>query len=146
VPTEDLRLAGLLKRAQALLLEAYAPALAPFAVDGRELAVLALLATAGASSQQEVSRRLGIDRTTMVALVDALAARGLVRREPDPADRRKNLVELTDAGRATARGAGPAVDRVEAAFLAPLPPADRDRLRALLRTVIEARDGAAGRT
>jgi DNA-binding MarR family transcriptional regulator len=134
----DLRLAGLLKRAQTLLVEGYGPALAPFDVDGRELAVLALLATAGAQSQQEISRRLGIDRTTVVALIDAMQARGLVQRMPDPADRRRNLVQPTASGRAIHQDASPAVDVVEEAFLAPLSPADRDRLKDILRTLIHA--------
>jgi DNA-binding MarR family transcriptional regulator len=136
VSTEDLRLHGLLKRALAQLHDASVPALAPHAVDGRELAVLSLLDRHGASSQQEISRRLGIDRTTMVALVDALADRDLVRRRPDPADRRKNIVELTDAGEKIRAGAAPAVDAVEASFLAPLSPPERETLLALLRRIV----------
>lgn len=131
-----LRLAGLLKRAQGLLVEGYGPVLEPFGIDGRELAVLTMLASEGAASQQEISRRLAVDRTTMVALVDGLGAKGLVQRRPDPHDRRKNMVELTDSGRDTCHRATPAVDSLEAAFLAPLDPADRDRLKDLLRTVI----------
>lgn len=134
--TEDLRLYGLFKRAQALLAEGYGPALAPHAVDGRELAVLTQLVRHGPGSQQEISNRLGIDRTTMVALVDALTGRGLVRRTADPRDRRRNLVELTDAGRAVRAAATPAVDEVEARFLAPLTPAERETLTALLRKVV----------
>jgi DNA-binding MarR family transcriptional regulator len=135
VSTDDLRLHGLLKRALARLYDASVPALAPHAVDGRELAVLGLLGRRGASSQQEISRRLGIDRTTMVALVDALAARDLVHRRTDPADRRKNIVELTEAGEKVRAGAAPAVDAVEASFLAPLTPAERQTLLTLLRKV-----------
>ncbi len=134
--TEDLRLYGLLKRALAQLHEGYGPALAPHAVDGRELAVLALLDRRGANSQQEISRRLGVDRTTMVALVDALAERGLVERQPDPRDRRKNMVVLTDAGAGVRAAAGPAVDEVEAGFLAPLTANERATLMTLLRKVV----------
>lgn len=133
-----LRLAGLLKRAQNLLIEAYGPALTPFAVDGRELAVLALLADEGPASQQQISRRLAVDRTTMVALIDAMVAKGLVQRRPDPRDRRKNMIELTGAGRDTCRQATPAVDEIEKAFLSPIPAADREKLKTLLRTLISA--------
>jgi DNA-binding MarR family transcriptional regulator len=144
--TEDLRLAGLLKRAQALLVASAGPALAVHGVDGRELALLTLLDRYGPASQQDLGRRLGVDRTTMVALVDTLAHRDLVRREPHPADRRKNSVGLTGRGRAVCAAAGPAVDAVEARFLEPLPEPDRERLRDLLRTVIRRAEGAADRT
>jgi DNA-binding MarR family transcriptional regulator len=35
----------------------------------------------------------------MVAVLDELAARGLAERRPDPADRRKRSIHLTDEGR-----------------------------------------------
>jgi DNA-binding MarR family transcriptional regulator len=139
-----LRLAGLLKRAQNLLIEGYGPALAPFAVDGRELAVLTLLAAEGPASQQHLSRRLAVDRTTMVALVDAMGGKGLVQRRPDPRDRRKNMIELTDAGRDTCRRATPAVDEIEDAFLSPITMTDRENLKDLLRTLISAAERPPG--
>ena len=132
----SLRLAGLLKRAQAQLLGELGPALAPFGVDGRELAVLTALTTAGPVSQQELSQALSIDRTTMVALVDTMSAKGLVARGADPADRRKNLIEATAAGRRTAEQAAVAVDEVESRFLAAVPAADREALHRILREVI----------
>ena len=97
------RLYPLLKHAQLQLTELIGPALAPYGIDGRELAVLNAIADNASPSQQEVARGLGIDRTTMVAMVDALERKGLVKRNPHPADRRKNTVELTAAGRDIAR-------------------------------------------
>jgi DNA-binding MarR family transcriptional regulator len=47
-----------------------------------------------------VAQRLGIDRTTIVAMLDAFEAKGLVSRHPHPADRRCNVVELSESGRA----------------------------------------------
>src|ERR1700733_3814264 len=47
-------------------------ALAPYDLIGRELAVLLVLASGEPASQQDAARRLGVDRTTMVGLVDAL--------------------------------------------------------------------------
>jgi hypothetical protein len=113
------RLYPLLKHAQLQLTELIGPALAPYGIDGRELAVLNAIADKASLSQQEVARGLGIDRTTMVAMVDALERKGLVRRNPHPADRRKNTVELTAAGRDDPPGAAgqPGVER---RFLAPL--------------------------
>ena len=96
------RLYPLLKHAQLQLTELIGPALAPYGIDGRELAVLNAIADDASPSQQEVARGLGIDRTTMVAMVDALERKGLVKRNPHPADRRKNTVELTAATSARA--------------------------------------------
>lgn len=88
-----------------------------------------------------MSRRAGrCDRTTMVALVDGMSAKGLVARRPDPSDRRKNLIEATAEGRSTAQLAGPAVDEVERRFLEPLPDSDRTALRRILRTLTTSRD------
>jgi DNA-binding MarR family transcriptional regulator len=114
------RLGYLLKHAQQLLVQAAAPVMAPFGIDGRELAVLTVLGAGAPMSQQEASERLGVDRTTMVALVDALEDKGLVARRRSPGDRRKNIVELTAAGRKCLREAGRARDQVDRDFLAPL--------------------------
>jgi DNA-binding MarR family transcriptional regulator len=61
--------------------------------------VLSVLRADHPLSQQEVAEQLGVDRTTMVALVDALESKGLVERHRNAADRRKNIVQLTSAGR-----------------------------------------------
>jgi DNA-binding MarR family transcriptional regulator len=114
------RLGYLLKHARLRLGELTAAALAPYGLDGRELAVLLVLASGEPASQQEAARRLDVDRTTMVALVDALEDKGLVARHPHAADRRKNVVELTPAGRATLTDATLASDDAERRFLAPL--------------------------
>src|SRR4029453_19271620 len=97
------RLYPLLKHAQLQLAELIGPALVPHGIDGRELAVLNALADQDPLSHEKTARRLGIDRTTMVALVDALEAKGLVERRPHPEDRRKNLAQVTAAGAATRR-------------------------------------------
>jgi DNA-binding MarR family transcriptional regulator len=114
------RLGYLFKHAQARLAELTAEALAPFGISGRELAVLLVLASQEPTSQQQAARRLGIDRTTMVAFVDALEDKGLVARRPDPDDRRRNVVALTTAGHDSLRRATRASEEAERRFLAPL--------------------------
>lgn len=117
------RLSFLLKHAQARFAEAVEPAFAPLEIDGRELGVLtALGGPAGGErlSQQEAAQRLAIDRTTMVALIDGLEDKGLVQRRPDPRDRRRNIVEVTAAGRQALDRATAVVEAVEQRFLAPL--------------------------
>ena len=51
-------------------------------------------------SQQALGERLQIPASSVVALLDQLEAKGLVRRRLDPTDRRVRLVELSEAGRA----------------------------------------------
>ena len=121
-PSEALasRLGYLLKHAQQLLAQAAGPAMSTYGIDGRELAVLTVLAADYPLSQHEAAERLGVDRTTMVALVDELESKGLVERHRSLQDRRKNIVQLTEAGERCLEGAGRARDDVERDFLAPL--------------------------
>jgi DNA-binding MarR family transcriptional regulator len=131
------RLGYLLKHAQLSYFERSTAALSPFGLDGRELAVLDHLAGPQPLSQQEAAARLGVDRTTMVALVDVLEGKGFVARRRHPTDRRKNVVELTGAGRRAAADAGAAADAAQARFLAPLGPAGAEQFVAALRTLLD---------
>jgi DNA-binding MarR family transcriptional regulator len=135
----DDRLGYLFKHAHARLTELTAEALQPYGISGRELAVLIVLAGQGPASQQEAAGRLGIDRTTMVAFVDALEAKGLVARRPDPADRRRNVVVLTPGGEDTLSRAKEAGEEAERRFLAPLTGSAADQLRRALKTIVTAR-------
>jgi MarR family transcriptional regulator, transcriptional regulator for hemolysin len=49
--------------------------------------------------QNTLAERIGIEGPSLVRIVDDLASAGLVTREPDPSDRRANLLYLTDKGR-----------------------------------------------
>lgn len=134
-PLVSRRLGYLLKHAQMRLEALSTEALAPFGIDGRELGILLVIAGHEPGSQQQAAGRLGIDRTSMVARLDALEAKGLISRHPHAEDRRRNVVELTDTGRVTVERANEAAERVEAALLAPLTPEEGDRLRATLRDI-----------
>jgi DNA-binding MarR family transcriptional regulator len=130
------RLGYLLKHARERLSELTAAALEPFGVDGRQVAVLLVLADGEPASQQAAAGRLGIDRTSMVGLLDVLEGKGLVARRPDTTDRRRNVVELTPAGRDMLTRANAACDAAEQEFLRPLTPAVAAQLTAALRTVV----------
>lgn len=64
------------------------------------LVVLVALATEGSLRQARLSERTGIDRATLVALLNDLESKRLAHRAPDPADRRAHAVSITDDGRA----------------------------------------------
>jgi DNA-binding MarR family transcriptional regulator len=135
------RLGYLLKHAQLRYFELQATALEPYGITGRQCAVLIAIDDQEPRSQQEVAERLGVDRTTMVGLIDELEAKSLVDRRPDPGDRRKNVVALTATGRETLTAALTATAAVERDFLAALSPADATTFRRLLAAVAaETRD------
>lgn len=135
------RLGYLLKRAHLRLADLHEDVLAPFGVSDRELGILMLLAGREPESQQQLAHRLGIDRTTMVALIDALEAKQLVARRPDPSDRRRNVIALTDAGQQVRRDATKASDEAERRLLEDLDDAEAAQFRDLLRRIPGGRRG-----
>jgi DNA-binding MarR family transcriptional regulator len=128
------RFGYLLKHAQLRLAELSREALAPFGISGRELAVLVAIDDRASQSQQEVARRMAVDRTTMVALIDDLEDKGLVQRQQDPDDRRKNVVVLTDTGRTTLKQATAATREAERRLLGSL----SDDESAMLKRALQA--------
>lgn len=126
----------LLKHATAKLAALTDAALAPFGIDGKDFGALRVLAHGEPSSQLQVAQVLGIDRTTMVGLLDALERKGIVARRPDPADRRRNVVELTEQGRRSFAGAQVAHREAEDAFLASIGAGAAAQLRRTLRTLV----------
>jgi DNA-binding MarR family transcriptional regulator len=73
---------------------------------------------------------------TMTNRIDRLAAAGLVRREPDPRDKRGVLVTLTSQGRQSVDAALADLLRRERALLAGLNAADRQQLADLMRILL----------
>jgi DNA-binding MarR family transcriptional regulator len=108
-------------------------------LESWEFDVLAALRRAGAPYQLSPGRLLKetlVTSGTMTNRVDRLAARGLVRRTPDPHDRRGVLVGLTVAGRVTVDGALDGLLAREQALLAGLDAAEQSTLARLLRTLM----------
>ena len=75
-----------------------AETLAPWDITPAHLRALRTLARHETMRLSELSDRLQIAPRTATEVVDALQARGLVRRRADPADRRAVLVEVTERG------------------------------------------------
>jgi DNA-binding MarR family transcriptional regulator len=119
-------------------------ALAPLGLSPKGFGALAVLATEGAMSQQRLAERQGIDRTTMVAVVDELERVGALRRRRDANDRRAYALEVTPAGRRLVDRARAAVVSAEERFLAPLADAERRDLKDALRRLLEPPRPPAG--
>ncbi len=91
------------------------------------LLLMALDATPG-TSQQELCRALTIDSGNMVELLDHLEQLGLAQRSPDPRDRRRHIVTITDSGRGTLGEVRIAVEAQDREFLSPLTDVERKQL------------------
>lgn len=102
-----------------------------------EYAVLAALAEFGSLSQAQIGRRLGVDRSDVVALINRLQDDKLVLRNPDPDDRRRNTIRLTTAGKRRLRRIDAQVDRAQDDVLACLDATDRQTLTTLLQRVVD---------
>jgi DNA-binding MarR family transcriptional regulator len=102
----------------------------------KEYGALSVLVAEGPLTQQDLCRRTGIDRTTMVAVADALERKELVIRERKPGDRRAYALRVTTAGRRILTRARRAMLRAEDEFLAPLTERERAQLKRTLRRLV----------
>lgn len=116
-------------RAQAILGEAFAAA----GVRGYHYRLLAAIEEHGPASQAELGRATGIDRSDVVAMLDDLTGWGLVRRDPDPTDGRRNVVSITEKGLARLGELDAVLADVQAAVTEPLSDRERTTLLRLLR-------------
>ncbi|GAA3733754.1 MarR family winged helix-turn-helix transcriptional regulator [Salinactinospora qingdaonensis] len=100
-------------------------------------ALLATLEEFGPASQAVLGRRCGMDRSDVVATVNELAQREMVRRTPDPEDRRRNVVTITEAGIQALHQLDELLESLQDELLAPLSTEERDQLVLLLARLLE---------
>ena len=112
---------------------------------GHHFRMLSALEEFGASSQVELGRRCGLDRSDVVACIDALADRMYVRRAPDPRDRRRNIVSLTRKGRDRLTELERVLTGVQDEAFAPLDAAEREQLVTKLTKIIAHHTRASDR-
>jgi DNA-binding MarR family transcriptional regulator len=87
-----------LRRAQVGLFQHFARTVGRNGVTPGQLGVVAMIGANPGLSQTRLGRALGIDRSTMVAVIDTLERRGLVVREASPNDRRSHALRLSGKG------------------------------------------------
>jgi MarR family transcriptional regulator for hemolysin len=92
--------------------------------------------------QNALAEAVGIEGASLVRLLDELQASGLITREPDPADRRANAVNLTEAGWAVVHEVNDALMALRLEVFTSVP---RKDIEATLR-VFEAIESAAAET
>jgi DNA-binding MarR family transcriptional regulator len=105
-------------------------------LTGRHYGCLTVIADEGPLTQQRLGQRMGVDRTTIVAVVDALERHGLVERRRNPEDRRAYALQATPEGKAWQKRATQAILETEREFLAPLSPSERKQFVELLQRVL----------
>jgi DNA-binding MarR family transcriptional regulator len=87
---------------------------------------------------QALGGRVVLSRSRISRLVDEMAGEGLVRRDPDPQDRRSSFAVLTDDGRATLRRAAPVyLDAIRRHFTERVRPDELIALRDALTRVLD---------
>src|SRR3954466_8899545 len=114
-----------------------AEALGSIGLTPASFGVLNVLGARNGAIQQEIGSLMGIDPSTMVALIDDLEGAGLVERRPHPKDRRARAVALTPKGRRRLERGRALAAQVEDEVLGGLRSAEREELLKLLRPAVD---------
>ncbi|MER6994498.1 MarR family transcriptional regulator [Streptomyces sp. NPDC000410] len=113
--------------------------LVDFELERHEFDTLHKLAgRGGAATPSELAADLDLAPASVTGRLDTLERRGLVRRTPSQADRRRVVVELTPDGRATWLGAMDVLGNEEGRLLGVLGKDERVLLNSLLRRIMVA--------
>ena len=124
-----------LRRAQLKVFQNFQSTMAPFDVTPGQFGVLTLINENAGLSQSDLGTALGIDRSTMVAVIDRLESRDLVVRAPSPNDRRSYALRLSDHGKKTLAGIMPKLREHESTIAAALSKPEQAALISLLRRI-----------
>jgi DNA-binding MarR family transcriptional regulator len=120
-----------------LMKQVYADLLRPFGIETPQWHALLRLAEGDGPSQSELGERLVRNKVAITRLVAGLEKKGLVKRESDPSDSRKQRIFLTTA----AKRLFPAIlderDRLTARVATRLSPRDQAAMRRSLRALQE---------
>lgn len=124
-----------LRRAQVAMFQNFAKVLDDWNISPGQVGVLALVKANAGINQTRIGNALGIDRSTLVAVIDRLEERDLIARTPSPTDRRSHALVLTDEGERYLAKLLPQVREHERQIATELSVDERATLIALLRRV-----------
>ena len=99
--------------------------------------VMAMATGGPCGTQAAMAERIGVDRTAMTHLIDALEAEGLVERRPDPADRRARTLILTGDGAKVHARVQRKLREAERDVLGPLDDESAAQFRSMLYTAAD---------
>lgn len=129
-----------LQRAATLSAARVDDAVQPFGLSASQYGVLDTLQQRGPTHQQELAEALGRSKAQMTAIIDALEAKQLVRRERHATDRRFISVYLTEAGHVLLAEAAPARTDAVLALMRELSGEQKARLTRLCRRLLRVLD------
>ena len=124
-----------LRRAQVAVFQDFAREMASFSVTPGQFGVLQVIAANPGLSQSELAKAIGVDRSTVVAVIDRLEQQELVVRARSPTDRRTHALQLSQAGARLVEELAARVRRHEDRIAAALSPRERSRLIELLKKI-----------
>jgi DNA-binding MarR family transcriptional regulator len=101
-------------------------------------AMMIVLGKAGPMNQISIGDEMGIDKATMVKLIDQLEESGFVRRNAHSNDRRVKVVELTAKGHAMLPKMAALRQKVESKYLSSLSKSEANELRRLIIKLVHA--------
>ena len=106
--------------------------LAPLNLTPTQFSVVIKLLQLGECSQNELGRKTAMDVATIKGVVDRLRSRNLVEVKPDPADKRRSLIALTEDVKSLADTFYDAGRKITEETLRPLNSSERKTFLALL--------------
>ena len=112
-----------------------AEAMAPWEIAPHHARALKVISRHEGIRPGELAGHLRVAPRSVTDVVDALEARGLLAREPDPGDRRATVLVLTASGRQLMQEIGQARRADADVYFAHLSASDRADLERILRTV-----------
>jgi DNA-binding MarR family transcriptional regulator len=115
--------------------------LAGSGVSAAYMPVLFALADGGALTQKALAQHAAVEQPTMAATLNRMERDGLLRRTPDPADRRSSLISLSPLARKKMSAVAAAGMAVNAEALSGLSGAEQAQFYALLQRVIARLEG-----
>jgi DNA-binding MarR family transcriptional regulator len=119
------------------LVAAEEPILRAYEISMWGYIVLTALAEQPVRTQTALAQAIGADKSRIIADLDELQKRGLIRRQPDAADRRVRLLSLTEEGSRVRRAVQAAIRRREERVLAVLPSGERESFLRSLQALSE---------
>lgn len=122
----------LLSKAQQSVFQHFKTKLAEYDVTPVQYGILACLWQHDGQAPSQIAANLNLDSSTITGILDRMENKGLLRRTPDPNDRRALKVVLTEAGSALQVPIDKIIDEANEEVMESLSEIERETLRTLL--------------
>ena len=111
-------------------------------ITARQFVVLSVVDGLENPSQVKLCEVSGIDHSTIADIVCRLVGRGLLKRRRTRSDARTYAIQITAEGKIVLEKAAPIAQKVDAALLSSLTPAECEKFKALLKTIVSQSDAS----